>query len=279
MDTEEHIKYPGSAEELKPRLAPGWRIPLTIIGVLGFVACGIPVALALDAAGMPQTPQRLIVTASMAAAGTAVAYLLWRYIDRRPWKDLWPSTGRTAPLHLLAGTALAIGVMLLAKATTVTVGVSDWTAPRFGDGLNPAMSMALLLIGILLGQAFPEELLWRGYLYTSLRRQWTQWASVVAVSAGFGVMHLLSMPSADLTIKVRLLYALMAIGMGFALASCRVLTGTIWLGVGFHAGHNLTNNLVISNGSQSMIALLNFAVLAVFGVVMLSLSRRLRRNR
>lgn len=250
----------------RPRLRPGWRILLTIAGMFGFVGAGIGASLLLSAAAVPWQVAYLLGPLAMSAAAVAIAYCLRRFADRRPWAGLGLTWRATDALRLLAGGGLAAIVVVTIKAATVALGLSQW---EFGyrDDVPIALGLALGYLSILLGQAFPEELLWRGYLFASLSAERRRRTVIIATSVGFGAMHVISNPGADAALGWRLLYAVMACGLGFALAACRV-RGSLWLAVGFHAGHNLAGGM-LGTGAYDLSLLVSFGVFCGFGAVML----------
>lgn len=118
--------------------------------------------------------------------GTAVSV---RWIDKRPWSDVWMDASAARPPVLALGFglgALAIGLPILvligahwlARATGGPGAVGSWGAA--------AARVSLLLIPA----ALAEELLTRGYIFAVLRQVWGwKWALVV-MSVVFGLLHL-----------------------------------------------------------------------------------------
>ncbi|GAA4920698.1 membrane protease YdiL (CAAX protease family) [Stackebrandtia albiflava] len=263
-------------ESKPPRFHPLVRILLTMAGMFGFVAAGIAVSLIVMPFGLHSEVAGLFSVAGMAAGAIGVAALLRRFVDRRPVRPVRRSSPWSASGALLTGVVLAAAVMGLVKVVRVLFLGDTWQAfPMSGWVL--AGLLALRGLVILLGQAFPEELLFRGYLFSSLSRQWPRWAVVTAVSVSFGVLHVISNPGADADLGFRLLYAVMATGLGLAVAACRAYGGTIWLAVGFHTGHNLTAG-ALGTSAYDWSLLLSGAALAGFGTVLLLLDRRRSRR-
>lgn len=124
-----------------------------------------------------------LVEALALIAATAV---MVRYVDRRPWSDVWLDREAARPARLLTGFALgslAIGLPILAL---VAVG---WLRREPGASASwwPAAARVTLL---LLPAALLEELLSRGYIFAVLGRSWGwRWALGIT-SVGFGLLHL-----------------------------------------------------------------------------------------
>jgi membrane protease YdiL (CAAX protease family) len=92
-------------------------------------------------------------------------------------------------------------------------------------------------------QGFPEELVFRGYMYRNLGATLPLWATVVSSSLIFGSMHIFSSGGAT-TVAEHLVYAVAAVGLGLMLAAFRTVSGTLWLGIGFHSGFDAGNNRI-----------------------------------
>ncbi|WP_186403589.1 CPBP family intramembrane glutamic endopeptidase [[Actinomadura] parvosata] len=130
--------------------------------------------------------------------------------------------------------------------------------------LLPALAVALLL-----GQAFPEELLWRGHVFDSLRQWLSPRATLIITSVAFGSMHLISIGSGT-TLGTKLLYALMATTLGFAAGVARVRGGGLWMAAGVHWGFHLAwRNVPVKAGSYELLLVLMAVGLALTGAVLL----------
>lgn len=72
-----------AAVENQPRLRPGWRIPLTVVGMFAFVGAGIATSALLSLLPVPGPAVRIATLTAMAAAAIGVVYCLRRFVDRR----------------------------------------------------------------------------------------------------------------------------------------------------------------------------------------------------
>lgn len=163
-----------------------WRI--TIFLAVTFVAWGTaatlfsPLLVSITArAGAPGTVESLV-----AVAGLLVGHLVCvRFVDRRPWSDVWMGRDAARPAAWIEGWllgALAIGVPCLAL---VAVGALTFAAAPAGSWLGAAARVSWFL----LPAALLEELLTRGYLFAVLR-QAVGWRPALAVmSLLFGLLH------------------------------------------------------------------------------------------
>uniref|UniRef100_UPI003F490E42 CPBP family intramembrane glutamic endopeptidase n=1 Tax=Nonomuraea bangladeshensis TaxID=404385 RepID=UPI003F490E42 len=164
-------------------------------------------------------------------AALALVWAVRRFVYRRPWSAL----GWRRPWHILIGVAAGALPVLAALATAVVVGAGTWV-PMDASLLLTALPLAAVVL--LLGQAFPEELLWRGHVFDSLSPRLSPRAILVITSVAFGSLHLVSNGSGS-TVGDKLLYALMATTLGFAAGAARVRGGGLWMAAGVHWGFHL----------------------------------------
>ena len=109
-----------------------------------------------------------------------------RYVDRRPWSDVWLDRPAARPALLargfvLGGLAIAVPILLL-------MGVG-WLRIR------PGVDASLLTAGarvtlLLLPAALYEELATRGYIFAALRDAVGWRSALLAMSLVFGLLHL-----------------------------------------------------------------------------------------
>ena len=109
-----------------------------------------------------------------------------KYVDNRPWSDVWLDRHAARPAllargFLLGGLAIAIPILLL-----LSVG---WLAIR------PNVDASLLAAGVritmlLLPAALYEELATRGYIFATLRDVIGWRSALLAMSLVFGLLHL-----------------------------------------------------------------------------------------
>jgi uncharacterized protein len=88
--------------------------------------------------------------------------------------------------------------------------------------------IALLALAVIFAP-IAEELLFRGWIYTSLRFRWGLWPALLTTSALFACAHY----------EGTHLYALAVFPIGLALGLIRERTGSIKASIGYHAFNNL----------------------------------------
>lgn len=174
----------------------------------------------------------LVGVACECTAGVGVALLFRRFLDRRPLSSL----GLTfqAPWLRLLGIGMLFGVgmqtvvlVLESVLAFAHAGPPQWSNAELG-------SFAYVIPVLLLG-AVAEEMPVRGYLFQNLREAWGTWPALIATSLVFAALHI-SNPSAHADFLMTM-FGVAAAGALFCLSV--VMTGSLWLAIGWHFAWNL----------------------------------------
>ncbi|MEV2274471.1 CPBP family intramembrane glutamic endopeptidase [Nocardiopsis sp. NPDC049922] len=191
-----------------------------------------------------------------------------RYLDRRPWGGLGLTGAREGWRPFLVGAAAwglpggAAIAMCLAMGWSSIGAAVPWT------DLVPGV--ALLAVLVLVFEAVPEELIFRGYLFRNLNTAMPAWLAVLAQAGLFALfgttLWVLSEGWGVLAGRLPLFLV-----MGIVLGCVRVVTGNVWACVGFHLVFQTVAQTLLSSGDveiQGVDALTATAFLApfVFGV-------------
>ncbi|TDQ54436.1 CPBP family intramembrane glutamic endopeptidase [Actinorugispora endophytica] len=210
------------------------------VGVLG---AGLLTATALGG-DAPVTEVRTLVLravggAAVSVAAVAVIVVLARFAHRRPLRHFGLTPPRDAWRALLSG-ALA----WLVPASTAFAVLALFGAPLTATAPGPefAGTAFLLLLAVLLSEAVPEEIVFRGYVTGALGERLPDWWTILAQSAlftGFALLLRGYSGLADLT-----MFAAMGIGLGYL----RLATGSVWTTVGFHTAFQTGSQLVLTHG-------------------------------
>jgi uncharacterized protein len=250
-------------QDRRPRLT--WRI---LLAWLGFFGCVLIIGGTLQAATarLPALISHAVAGLGITISALCLVMLLRRHADRRPWSGIGLTLDRATIPRLLLGLVLAAIVTTVAAAATVQLGLADWdpSANITNELVEQGLASTIIMIAIstLLVQAFPEELVFRGYMFTNLGETLPLWITVASSSLIFGSMHVLSNSEAT-TLGERVLFAVAATGLGLMLAACRTVSGTLWLGIGFHGGYNAFNGRFITVHQDAFIP----AWLIVLGIL------------
>lgn len=228
-------------QDRRPRLT--WRI---LLAWLGFFGCVLIVGMIVQAATarLPPVISHVAAGLGITISALGLVLLLRRHADRRPWSGIGLTLDRAAIPRLLFGIVLAAIVTTVAAVVTVQLGLADWepSANTTNRLVEQGLTSTIIMIAVstLLVQGFPEELVFRGYMFTNLGETLPLWATVASSSLIFGSMHVFSNSEAT-TLGEHVLYAVAATGFGLMLAACRTVSNTLWLGIGFHGGYDAFN--------------------------------------
>ena len=125
-------------------------------------------------------------------------------------------------------------------------------------------------------QGIPEEIIWRGWLFSSLGE--TRFAAVSSV-LGFTVLHLLSQGGQQ-NLFEHLTYLALPCGFAVTALIVRTISGSTWAAIGVHGGFlvandALTDRLHLPVGSITWV--LQGLIWAAVGLLILVFHRRQRR--
>ncbi len=136
----------------------------------------------------------------------------------------------------------ALGYLVPWGAASLIIVATGSAAVRIPGGLLPALGeIVAVLVLVLLFEAVPEELIFRGYLYQTLRERWPRWASVLGQAVlfcGFGAAI-----GAALTVDRQLLFGFFALGLGVM----RAVSGSVFTTIGFHAAFQTVGQLLVGD--------------------------------
>jgi membrane protease YdiL (CAAX protease family) len=168
---------------------------------------------------------------AFAAAAVLVALTLyviavWVVERRTPHELSW------ARLVPELGGGLLLGAALFAAVMGVLVVIGAYAV------MGPTPAPIWSELGISLRSGVFEELLFRGIILRLLWTAFGMWPAVAVSSALFGLVHLLN-PHADVLIALDI-----AFEAGLPLGALYVLTGRLWLPIGYHIAWNFTESYV-----------------------------------
>lgn len=251
----------------RPRLrrlgSAAWRIALAILPL----AAGLLLTMILlPASDQPSDPAtlslRIAAGVAISAATLAVIALLVRLADRRRMSDAGLTNVRTGWRLAVWGAivwtlpaAASFGVLALI-GTPLSVTVS---------GPELARTVLLLLLAVLLAEAIPEEAVFRGYVTTVLGELTRGWGIIIIQALLFTVFAALLRQNtnpADLS-----LFFSMGIGFGYL----RMITGSVWMPIGFHVAFQTGAQLVLTHDAVDFAGGTGAAMLAL-GVIPFSVA-------
>lgn len=223
------------------RLALGWRLLSYLILVV--VATG---GLAAVLAGAhPPVGRNLLVHLVAVALVVAITWLYRRLIDRRGWRDLGlPLPGRA---QLVAGGA-GFGLGVVSIVGFFGVGwVLGWVRVDGGEVAERGVAavVGLLAAGLVMyaASALFQELAFRGYLFQNLAERLSTRTAAVVAGLIFAALHL---PGDEFSPLLALVVVIDLTLMACFLTLTRLVTGSLWLAIGFHTAWNWTMDYMFS---------------------------------
>ena len=281
----------GDRSDQERHLSAGGKVLRIVIAFAMMFACALtpPLLIQIPAVrsfGVVHShPQSNVDDAVMAALvlllyGTAtilvfmLCYVLRRTLDR----------GRCVSLNLrLDRRALlwAVGMVLVAVAVNLAVaGIVHALGLAGGNEGMPNRPWWFIAAAIF-SQAFflqgiPEEIIWRGWLFSSLGE--TRFAAVSSVLV-FTVLHLVSQGGQQ-NLLDHIIYLTIPCGFAVVALIVRMVSGSTWAAIGVHGGFHvaddlLTDRLQLPVGSVTWV--LQGLIWAAVGLLILVFHRRRQR--
>jgi membrane protease YdiL (CAAX protease family) len=177
-----------------------------------------------------------------------VAVLVYGWVVRR--------TEHRAPVEVSlkgAGAGISwgtlLGIALFGAVIAIIAFFGDYTINGLG---TPASAVALL--GIMVGAAVTEELVFRGVLFRNVERWTGTWIAFALTGSLFGLIHLLN---ANASLWGAIAIAIEAGGM---LTAAYIATRKLWVPIGLHFGWNIAASAIFStevSGSNTAQGLLD----------------------
>ncbi|SJN36575.1 hypothetical protein FM104_09300 [Microbacterium esteraromaticum] len=193
---------------------------------------------------------------SVVLVGLSIALLVYLRAGRRlAFYGIRPVQPKTLPLTVFYIPLFAIAFL------------------QYGKGFAANLNWQTVIFAIILVAAvgFIEELLFRGFLLQALRTRGNLTRAIVISGVTFGVGHIVNLLR-GYSLTDQALQLAGAILIGIALAYCVVLTGSILLGVVFHALFNLSGTLSAHSAVGDTIAV------GIIAIVMIPYILILRRR-
>ena len=221
--------------------SPALRLAVSTAGTL-FVWLGVT-QLSTALWGTEMSLQKHITNAvGTVALAVPLVLVLCRYVDRRPVSSLGLHGGRRACRDVLFGAL----TWLVPAAVGLAAGLSSgWLEIRLESSVAELVGAILLLVLLVFTyEAFPEELIFRGYVYRNLTTVTAPWIAVViqallfstfgttlwVISNGWGVF---------------LERSTLFFGMAIVAGCVRLISGSVWASIGFHLAFQVVMQLFL----------------------------------
>jgi len=156
-----------------------------------------------------------------------------------------------ALIHFILGMSILLLPVFLSLAATTSMG---WGEVVFNWNAGAASSIGLGFLIVLIFEAFPEEFLFRGYIFSTINTKIKKWKAAIISVLLFALLPLVLAPfqqyilGIDVSLggssSIQLGYVITMIIFGCFVQYLRILTNTIWMGVGFHSVFVFFNHLM-----------------------------------
>lgn len=149
-----------------------------------------------------------------------------RRINRISWRQIGLRDLSTNLIAFFIGTLLWLIPALIGLVIALVVG---WVEISLISDLNQLLlSILILYITVFLMEAFPEELIFRGYIYSHLNAFFPHWMTLIIQMLVFSIFAYF----------VGAMYSLEQVlfipAYGFMLGYFRAKSGNVWTSMGFH---------------------------------------------
>ena len=203
-----------------------------------------------------------------------LCYVLRRTLDRGRRVSLCLRLDRRALLWVVGMVLVAVAVNLAVAGFVHSLGLAGGNE---GIPDRPWWIMAVMIFSqAFLLQGIPEEIIWRGWLFSSLGE--TRFAAVSSV-LGFTVLHLLSQGGQQNLLE-HLTYLARPCGFAVTALIVRTISGSTWAAIGVHGGLHVANDMLsdwlhLPHGSITWIP--QGLLWAAVGLLILAFHRRRQR--
>lgn len=244
-------------------VSAAWRIACAVIPLAaGLILMTILLPAPRDPSDPATLGMRISAGIVISAATLTVIVLLVRLADHHRMRDagltsvgtgwrlaVWGAIVWTVPAAATFGVLALLGTPL-----TVTVA-----------GPELAGTVLLLLLAVLVTEALPEETVFRGYVTTVLGTLTRGWGVIIVQALLFTLFAALVRQNAN-PVDLSLFLA-MGIGFGYL----RMITGSVWMPIGFHTAFQTGSQLVLTHDAIDFAGGTGAAMLAL-GVIPFSVA-------
>jgi membrane protease YdiL (CAAX protease family) len=185
---------------------------------------------------------------------SAVLVLLWAWRSRTPWREIGYVRPKSWARTVAVGIVLGVALKFMMKAIVMPLLGADPINQAFRYLTGNAAALPGVLYAVLVGAAFGEETIFRGWMFERFGRlfgpgAWAKTLIVVLTSAWFGLEH----------------YSLQGVAgvqqatiFGLVFGAIFAFTGRLWMLMVAHAAFDLTAVAMIYWNLETAVARLVF---------------------
>lgn len=220
---------------------PLWTVPVRIAVVIGVTVAALLLLIALsgssDPTGYGTLWTRILGGLALSVLVAIAIIVLVRRVERRSLTVV----GFTTAAGDLRAFALGVAAWTLPAAVTFLVLALLGSPLRVtAPAADFWLVLGLLFLAVLLSEAIPEELVFRGYVSAVLAERLSPWW-VIGVQTVLFVATAILLRGDINPLDVSLFAA-----MGFVLGYVRHVTGSVWTAVGIHVAFQTAAQLVLT---------------------------------
>lgn len=214
------------------QLRAGWRIgSFVLVFAVGAVIFVSLMQLLFLAVPESKLIREGIGTFMFAMNAAVSAFVLLKWVDKRPWSSLGLTTSWRQVRQILDGLAIGVAMLSVAVLSMWGLGYAEigWASVEWQYILTGLAGNLFLYVGV----GFHEEILFRGYIFQSMTEGTGKLFATLFFSLVFGAAHM-GNPNASAFGIANIVLA------GILLSLAYLQTRTLWLPIGIHIGWNFT---------------------------------------
>lgn len=247
-------------------ISPAIRVAILWLSILALFYATSAIALFLF--GPEYSVIRHITMALLTTTLTvSLVMLARRHLDRRPFAGLGLACDMSALRPLAVGAVAWFLPFVIGTLACLAFGLVTITPSAPWSEILAFVPLLIALVFLL--EALPEELVFRGYIQATLTSVLPPWAAVAVQAVLFGswgvALWLITSGGID-PLHASLFYV-----MGAILGMLRIITGSVWTGIGFHLAFQTMAQLLL-NTERGLFIVENAALLQVVALGVLPFS-------
>lgn len=201
-------------------------IRIVAVLILGIIIWNFIAYLSVTFMGLEFSPFKRFISALLTTVLTVTLLQVALRMDKLKWNQIGQTTVRTNIFSFLLGFFLWTIPASIGFFICLMLG---WVEIKVHTDLNYLLlSILILFITVLLIEALPEELIFRGYIYRYLNTLFPHWITIILQSLLFSLFAYF----------IGAMYSVEQLqfipGFAIILGLFRAISGNVWTSIGFH---------------------------------------------
>jgi len=246
MSTTSKLKTNESQQNLKLKIGLAFFLGLFALGLATWLG-----DFAANNWGYNYQKRMLVQSLVMSGIVLLGVWFLRKRFDRRFPNSIGLGSASNALKNFLFGMSIIVLPMAITLGFTELFG---WANIKINTNASVLQAILPGIAFVLLFEALPEELLFRGYIYSNLNTRYRRWKSALLTVGLFVLLSMLIVPfqkylfgiSGDIggSDSITGSYIIAMIFFGAFVVYLRILTNSVWAGIGFHLVFVYVNRLM-----------------------------------